>query len=85
MKHSKRGLPVCDVCDKEFRFDLDEPFATCGCPGCTEWGHQANGDHYRRIERKIRVQETNDRVALLNARARTDRDGPPGELLTKKE
>lgn len=53
LRHSERGLPICPECKQEFRFELDEPFASCGCGG-TEWGHQENGDHYRRIELQIR-------------------------------
>jgi hypothetical protein len=30
--------PYCSKCCKPFEFEKDEPFASCGCPGSTEWG-----------------------------------------------
>lgn len=30
--------PYCSKCRKPFEFEKDEPFASCGCPGSTEWG-----------------------------------------------
>ena len=30
--------PYCSKCRQPFEFEKDEPFASCGCPGSTEWG-----------------------------------------------
>ena len=30
--------PHCSECRKPFEFEKDEPFASCGCAGSTEWG-----------------------------------------------
>ena len=30
--------PYCNECRKPFEFEKEEPFASCGCPGSTEWG-----------------------------------------------
>ena len=30
--------PYCAKCHKPFEFEKEEPFASCGCPGSTEWG-----------------------------------------------
>ena len=30
--------PYCNKCHKPFEFEKEEPFASCGCPGSTEWG-----------------------------------------------
>ena len=30
--------PYCNKCQKPFEFEKEEPFASCGCPGSTEWG-----------------------------------------------
>lgn len=30
--------PYCAKCRKPFEFEKEEPFASCGCPGYTEWG-----------------------------------------------
>ena len=30
--------PYCNECHKPFEFEKEEPFASCDCPGSTEWG-----------------------------------------------
>lgn len=73
LRHSERGLPICETCGKEFRFDLDEPFAVCGCPGVSEWGHNQDGDRYRRIETRL-ISEEHKRSRRLKALAQKMHD-----------
>jgi hypothetical protein len=31
--------PYCSKCKRPFRFEKEEPFAWCECPGASEWGY----------------------------------------------
>ncbi len=53
-RHDADGLPICGVCHQTIRFDIDEPFAHCGC-GTMEWGN--TGNKYREIEERLLVQQ----------------------------
>ena len=51
---SESKWPTCHECGGILIFDQEEPVATCE-NGCytTEWGSQANGDHWRDVQKKL--------------------------------
>jgi len=50
-------IPVCVRCEQEFTFDLEEPFAHCGC-GTTEWG--SSGNNFREMQQQRELKTFGD-------------------------
>ena len=79
--------PYCAKCHKPFEFEKEEPFASCGCPGSTEWGDPRPASWVQSPAPNARLeaapqQEAQEPALFVSAKqlaALTDPDDPDGE------